>query len=118
MLFSPFLILYVKIYLMLVRVIEETKLGKESDDCHFLFSLKSSLPPFAVFLLDSSPLIALSRTLWAFYPVEKKYSSFIKCFSLEYSYFGDFSLNSYSMPFLDYIPRFGSSYFLLLCVIL
>ena len=78
MLFSPFLILYVKIYLMLVRVIEETKLGKESDDCHFLFSLKSSLPPFAVFLLDSSPLIALSRTLWAFYPVEKKYSSFIK----------------------------------------
>ena len=56
---------------MLVRVIEETKLGQGSSDCHFLFSLKSSLPPFAV-LLDSSPLIVLNRTLWAFYPLRKK----------------------------------------------
>lgn len=56
---------------MLVRVIEETKLGKGIDDCHFLFSLKSCLPPFGVLLLDSSPLIVLSRTLWAFYAVEK-----------------------------------------------
>lgn len=65
-LFFPLLILYIKTYLVVSMAIRGAKLGEESDKIVIFFSLRSFLPPFAIFLSDSSTLIIKSTALLYF----------------------------------------------------
>lgn len=88
-LFFPLLILYIKTYLVVSIAIRGAKLGEESDKIVNFFSLQKFLPPFAIFLSASLPLIIKSTVLPAFYLIERKCSTSIReWFFLKSSHLG------------------------------